>query len=187
VTNTDEGSVTTFVPVIADADLRIDGTCIAKISRGTAMFAKLAYPTKISGERKTLRGCPSIPIKCWTRKSRFTAENPIKIRTPIDTAFGKTELVAERKLRRKSTADTAAAMLRTKWKCPTTKYVSWYAKSTDWFAKISPVNPPNTKQTTKPTKMVNSNDLNPISDRPKVQEKILIAVGIPIIAVADEK
>ena len=63
--------------------------CIAKISSGTAMFAKLTYPTNTSD-----RGCPSIPIKCWTRKSRFTAENPIKIRTPIDTASGMTTFVA---------------------------------------------------------------------------------------------
>lgn len=64
---------------------------------------------------------------------------------------------------------------------------SWYGKSTDWIAKISPVNPPITKQTTNPTKIVNPNDLNPISVRPKVHEKILIAVGITIIAVADEE
>jgi hypothetical protein len=36
------------------------------------------------------------------------------MRTPIDMAFGSTEFTAERKLRRNNTAETAAAMLKTK-------------------------------------------------------------------------
>jgi hypothetical protein len=53
-----------FEPLTADEDCLIARICIDKTNRGTAILAKLAYPTNISGERKTLRGCPSIPIKC---------------------------------------------------------------------------------------------------------------------------
>mgnify|MGYP001591163366 CR=1 FL=1 len=40
---------------------------------------------------------------------------------------------------------TSAPRERTKWKCATTKYVSWREESSHKFARNKPVKPPDTK------------------------------------------
>jgi len=117
----------------------------------------------------------------------FTANRPSRISTITSTEDPEAELIVAMKFNANKNAPIAAAMLRTKWKCPTTKYVSWYVRSIAWFASNSPVNPPNTKQTTNPKTITNSKLRSVSSLNPRDHEKIFMAVGIPIIAVAAEK
>jgi hypothetical protein len=54
----------------------------------------------------------------------LTAKRPSNTITIITELLEEAELIADTKFKAKRNAPIAAAMLRTKWKWPTTKYVS---------------------------------------------------------------
>ena len=65
--------------------------------------------------------------------------------------------------------------------------MSWYATSIEELERMTPVNPPKEKQIRKIKIIKKSTTIRGVNVKDETHEKILIAVGIAMIIVADEK
>jgi hypothetical protein len=78
-----------------------------------------------------------------------------------------------------------APRLRTKWKCPTTKYVSCKRRSNELLLNVIPVSPPKVNRNRNPVVHKRLLVIETFEDhRVANHEKTLIPVGIAIIIVA---
>ena len=76
----------------------------------------------------------------------------------------------------------------TKWKCPTTKYVSCKTRSRLLLLRVIPVKPPSVKRKRNPETHRTTGVIFILLPKiVEIQEKILIPVGIAIIIVAEVK